>query len=55
MDVLPKEWIQKPEIEVDILSYVIDVRDLMEKAKPMVEENARELKLSKGLLQPKDE
>ena len=38
---LREEWIQKPETEVDILSYVMDVRDLMEKAKQIVEENTR--------------
>ena len=41
LDVLRDEWIQKPETEVDILSYVMDVRDRMERAQQIVEENAR--------------
>ena len=41
LDVLRAEWIEKSETDVDVLSYVMDVRNRMEAAKEIVEENAR--------------
>lgn len=40
LDVLWEEWIQKPETDVDVLSYVMVMRNWMEKAE-ILEENAR--------------
>ena len=36
-----EEWFQKSETGVDILSYAMNVRNRMEKATQIVEENAR--------------
>ena len=33
LQVLKKEWIQNPEVEADVLSFVMVVRDLTELAK----------------------
>ena len=39
LDVLKEEWIKKPDMEMDILSYMTRVRDCMETAKEIVQEN----------------
>ena len=41
LDVLREEWIQDPDTETDVLSFVMAVRDRMETAKEIVEENAK--------------
>ena len=41
LDVLREEWIHEPETDADILSYVMSVRNRMETAKELVEENTR--------------
>ena len=41
LDVLQEEWIHEPEIDADIISYVMSVRNRMEIAKELVEENTR--------------
>ena len=38
---LREEWIQDPDTETDVLSFVMAVRDRMETAKEIVEENAK--------------
>ena len=41
LDVLREEWINEPETDADLLSYVMSVRNCMETAKELVEENTR--------------
>ncbi len=41
LDVLKEQWIQNPEIEADVLSFVMEVKDRMELAKEVVEQNAK--------------
>ena len=41
LDVLKEEWIQNPESETDVLSFVMEVKDRMELAKEVVEQNAK--------------
>ena len=41
LDVLREEWVQEPEKDTDILSYIMGVRSSMEMAKQLVEENTR--------------
>ena len=38
---LREEWIHEPETDADIISYVMSVRNRMETAKELVEENTR--------------
>ena len=41
LDVLKEEWIEKPDTETDVLSFVLQVRDRLETSRAIVEENAR--------------
>ena len=41
LDVLQEEWIQELEKDADILSYIMGVRNSMEMANELVEENTR--------------
>ena len=41
LDVLREEWIQKPETDKDILTYIMEVKDRMETARENVEKNAK--------------
>ena len=41
LDVLREEWIHEPETDADIISYVMSVRNRMQTAKELVEENTR--------------
>ena len=43
LDILREEWIQNPDTETDVLSFVTEVRDRMEAAKEIVQENARDV------------
>jgi hypothetical protein len=36
VDILQEEWIYNQEVETDVLSYILDVRDRMDKAKELV-------------------
>ena len=38
---LREEWIEKPDMETDVLSYILQVRDRLESSQMIVEENAR--------------
>ena len=42
LDVLQVEWLQNPDAETDVLSYVMDVRNRMETAREIMLENAKE-------------
>ena len=42
LDVLQEEWLQNPDAETDVLSYVMDVRNRMETAREIMLENAKE-------------
>ena len=44
LDVLREEWITSSEAELDILSFVMDVKERMQLAKEIVEKNAKEVK-----------
>lgn len=41
LDVLKNEWIQNPEMDKDILTYIMEVRDRLATAKEIVEENTK--------------
>ena len=41
LDALKEEWIQNPEPETDVLSFVMEVKDRIELAKKVVEQNAK--------------
>ena len=41
LDMLKEEWIEKPDTETDVLSFVLQVRDRLETSRAIVEENAR--------------
>lgn len=41
LDVLKEEWTHDPDTETDVLLYIMEVRDRMEIAREIVEENAR--------------
>ena len=41
LDVLQEDWIKNADVETDVLHYVMDVRERMEAAREIVEENAR--------------
>ena len=41
LDVLQEEWIQSPDTDTDVLTYVMDIKERMEAAREIVEENTR--------------
>lgn len=49
LDIVREEWIQPPDTEKDVLTYVTDVRDRMEVAKELVEENAKAAQVKQKL------
>ena len=44
LDVLKEEWIHSPEAELDILSFVMDIKERMQLAKEVVDNNVKEVK-----------
>lgn len=41
LDVLKEEWIDNPNTETDILSYILQVRDRLETSREIMEQNAK--------------
>ena len=41
LDVLKEEWIDNPNTETDILSYILQVRDRLETSREIMKQNAK--------------